>query len=139
MLVFGGDFVGRAERRRASRTEAKKVATYNLTEAQIQEAVEQKIGDELARARAEGYQEGMNQAMIMLLALPLEVLMNHFWKKSYKERLPKFTQYLLDYIERVDSGELDLQEMRDHLWEYGGVRFEEKDAESEEYNVESEG
>ncbi len=112
--------MSRAERRRVAREDSKKKATYNLTEFQIQE----RIADELEKARKSGYEEGMNRAMVLTLAIPLEVLMNFYWQDSC-EQLQEFTNHMLEYIEMVNTGELDLNELREHLWEYGGVRFQE--------------
>lgn len=37
-------------------------------------------------------QDAINTAMVLLLTLPLEVLMDHYWQKSYAKRIPKFTE-----------------------------------------------
>lgn len=38
-------------------------------------------------------------------------------------------KYYLQYYERWQNGELDMDEMKKDLWEYGGVRLEEREAE----------
>ena len=63
--------------------------------------------------------------MVLLLTLPLEVLMDHYWQKSYAKRIPKFTEQVLEYYERWQNGELDMDKLKEDLWEYGGVRLEE--------------
>lgn len=63
--------------------------------------------------------------MILLLTLPLEVLMDFYWKKSYAKRIPEFTQRVLDYYAAWQNGELDMDKLKEDLWEYGGVRLEE--------------
>ena len=68
--------------------------------------------------------ESINTAMILLLTLPLEVLMDHYWPKSYAKKIPEFTNYVLEYYERWQNGELDMDELKEDLWEYGGVRLE---------------
>ena len=35
----------------------------------------------------------------------------------------------IQYYERWQNGELDMDEMKKDLWEYGGVRLEEREAE----------
>lgn len=115
----------RAETRRAIKQERKaKTATYNLTQAQLDAMIQEKIRDELARVKQEATDEAVNTAMVLLLALPLKVLMDHYWKKSYAKKLPEFTQHVLDYYAEWQGGELDLDKLREELWEYGGVRFE---------------
>lgn len=118
--------MGRAELRRQKREEFKaKTKTYNLTQAQLDSMIRQGIEKELKQVREEATSDAVNQAMILLLVLPLEVLMDHYWQKSYAKRIPKFTEYVLEYYEKWQNGELDMEELKQDLWEYGGVRFEE--------------
>lgn len=118
--------MGRAERRRAGKDEAKsKRATYNLTKAQLDILVKEQIGAELERAKQEATDTAINTAMILLLTLPLEVLMDHYWPKSYAKRLPGFVNYILEYYEEWQDGKLDMDELQKDLWEYGGVKLQE--------------
>lgn len=81
--------MGRAEIRRAMKNEKKvKTATYNITKAQLDAMVREGIGNELERVRQEAIDNAVNTAMVLLLTLPLEVLMDHYWKKSYAKRIP---------------------------------------------------
>lgn len=69
--------MGRAERRRAQKLEQKaKTATYNLTKAQLDAAVREQVGKELERIKQEATDDAVNTAMVLLLTLPLEVLMD---------------------------------------------------------------
>lgn len=118
--------MGRAERRRTQKLEQKeKTATYNLTKAQLDVMVREKIGDELTRVKQEATDDAVNTAMVLLLTLPLEVLMDHYWTKSYAKRIPKFTERVLEYYERWQNGELDMEKLKEDLWEYGGVKLVE--------------
>ena len=117
--------MNRQQRRATERKEQKaKVKTYNLTEAQLQAYVRQAIEKELKNNHEEVMNESINTAMILLLTLPLEVLMDHYWPKSYRKRIPEFTKYVLEYYERWQNGELDMDKLKEDLWEYGGVRLE---------------
>lgn len=69
--------------------------------------------------------QGVNQAMFLLLTLPLEVLMDFYWKKSYAKMIPEFTKHVLDYYAAWQNGDLDMGKLKEDLWEYGGVRLEE--------------
>lgn len=51
--------------------------------------------------------------------------MDHFWKKSYQQKIPKFADLLIEYYEKWQDGELDLDELKEDLWKYGGVKFRE--------------
>jgi SpoVK/Ycf46/Vps4 family AAA+-type ATPase len=123
--------MGRAERRRTQKLEQKeKTTTYNLTKAQLDAMVRKKIGDELTRVKQEATDDAVNTAMVLLLTLPLEVLMDHYWTKSYAKRIPKFTERVLEYYERWQNGELDMEKLKEDLWEYGGVKLVESEGEA---------
>lgn len=68
--------------------------------------------------------EAVNAALILTFALPMKVLIDHYWQKSYKKRLPGFTDKMLDYYKKWESGELDLTELEKELWDNCGIRFE---------------
>ena len=124
--------MGRAEIRRAIKNEKKaRTATYNLTRTQLESIIREQIGEELEQAREEAKNEAVNTAMILMLTLPLEVLMDHYWKKSYARRIPEFTSYVLQYYHMWQDGELDIEKLKEDLWEYGGVRFERGDRKNE--------
>ena len=69
-------------------------------------------------------QEISTQVLALLFVLPMEVLMDFYWTKSYAKKIPEFTQHLLDYYAKWENGELDMDKMKEDLWEYGGVRLE---------------
>lgn len=118
--------MGRAEMRRLAKQEKKdKTKTYNFTKEQLDLAVRAGVKKEIEKIKEEATNEAITTALILTLALPLEVLMDNYWKKSYAKRLPKFTEQILEYYSRWENGELDIEELKKDLWEYGGVRFEE--------------
>lgn len=120
--------MNRAERRRQERVERKsKMSTYNLTKEQLENAVKDGIKEKLAEVKERATNDAINTAMVLLLTLPLEVLMDHYWQKSYAKRIPKFTEQVLEYYERWQNGELDMDKLKEDLWEYGGVRLEERE------------
>lgn len=126
---LGGIIVNRAERRRIQKNEQKaKTVTYNVTKAQLDAMVEEQIGEKIAKVKAEATLEAVNSAMVLMLALPLEVLMDFYWKKSYAKRIPEFTEHVLDYYEKWANGELDMDELKKDLWEYGGIKLMEGNA-----------
>ena len=101
--------MGRAERRRNAKNERKeKKATYNLTREQLNHMVHERVEDELDHMRQEAMEEAINTAMLLLLTLPLKVLMDHYWNKSYTKRMPEFINYVLSYYEPVSYTHLDV-------------------------------
>lgn len=120
--------MSRAEMRRMQREQKKaKTATYNLTKEQLDAMVEERISQRIKEAKEAATYDAVNTAMTLMLVLPMEVLMDHYWKKSYATKIPEFTNYVLKYYERWIKGELDMDEMKKDLWEYGGVRLEESE------------
>lgn len=117
--------MNRAEMRRAAREKQKKTAMYNLTRGELERMIEEGCSKKIAAAKEQATYDAINTAMTLLLTLPLEVLMDHYWKKSYEKRIPEFTAYVLEYYERWQNGELDMDELKKDLWDYGGVRLEE--------------
>ena len=105
--------MGRAERRRSGLKN--KVRTYTLTDVEI------------AKIKQEAVDEAINTAMTLLFVLPMEVLMDNFWKKTYAKKIPEFTEHLLEYYRAWQDGELDMDKMKEDLWTYGGIRLEESD------------
>ena len=121
--------MGNRAQRRALQKQGVKVEkpkTYTFTKEGLEKYVKDAFAGELRRVKDEATNDAVNQAMILLLTLPLEVLMDHYWQKSYRQRIPKFTELVLEYYERWQNGEIDLDELKADLWEYGGVRFEER-------------
>lgn len=117
----------RAERRRQQKDEIKaKTATYNVTKAQLDMMVKEQIESKLNEIKQQATDEAVNTAMILMLTLPLEVLMDHYWTKTYDRKIPEFTNYVLEYYKKWENGEIDMDKLRDDLWEYGGVRLEEE-------------
>lgn len=119
----------RAEKRRAERESQKaKTATYNLTQEQIDIMVREKfeafLDEEFEKVKAEITNEAINNAMILLFTLPLEVLKDHYWKKTAYQKLPGFTELVLEYYQKWQNDELDVDRLREDLWEYGGMRLE---------------
>lgn len=118
--------MSRQQKKRAlERRENKyKTRTYNLTESQLRKMAQDRVKEELEKHHEELVNEAVNEAMVLLLTLPLEVLMDHYWPKSYQKRIPEFTKYVLEYYEQWQNGELDMDKLKEDLWVYGGIRLE---------------
>lgn len=116
--------MSRAEMRRIWKKKDK-TPTYNLTEEQLQLMVREQLNKEIDRIKQEATDDAVNTAMTLLLTLPMEVLMDHYWIKTYARRIPGFTEHLIDYYEKWQNGELDLDVSKEKLWKYAGVKLEE--------------
>lgn len=117
--------MNRAERRRAEKDAIKaKTKTYNFTQEQLENAVREGVKRELHNIREQTMKEAINNALILLLSLPVKVLKENYWKKTYEKKLPEFVELVLEGYGSWERGELDLSELERDLWEYGGVKFE---------------
>ena len=82
---------------------------------------------ELNRVREEAFNDAVNQAMLLTLILPAKVLMDIYWPKGYKEKIPGFVEHVLEYYERWQNGEWDIDQLKQELWEIGGVKIIEEE------------
>lgn len=124
--------MSRAELRRAAREQQKaNTVTYTFTQAQFDEKIQRAIKEELSKQRSEiwqeGFEEGLDSAFILMIALPMRVLMNHYWPKSYEKQLPGFVEHILDYKEAFDRGEIDINELVNEVYELAGVKLTKGD------------
>lgn len=95
--------MNRAEMRRMKREQEKAhTVTYNLTQTQLDAIVQEKIGVKIAETKKEVYEETVNTVLALVLTLPLEVLMDHYWPKSYRERLNKLLAAIFAICDAAD-------------------------------------
>lgn len=122
--------MNRAEIRRLEREKIKeKTRTYNLTKAQLDALVRERVLSELndikAKIKKEATEDAVNTAMVLMLTLPLKVLIDNYWtSKGQLEQIPEFTDKVIEYYEKWQNGELDIDKLREDLWNYAGVRLE---------------
>lgn len=72
--------MNRAEIRRMKREQEKAhTVTYNLTQAQLDAIVQEKIGVKIAETKKDVYEETVNTVLALVLTLPLEITigLNH--------------------------------------------------------------
>ena len=117
----------RAEKRRLMKNDIKqsKTPTYQFTKEQIDVMIQTEVERRLDKVKQEITEESIAAAMELLFVLPMEVLMDNFWQKSYAQKIPKFTELLLDYYQSWENGELDMDKMKEDLWKYGGIRLQQ--------------
>ena len=119
----------RSEKRRNEREENKKTPVYNFTQEQLNEIIEKRITAEIDKAKKEATEAGINKAMTLLFVLPMEVLMDYYWtgEAEYTEKIPEFTEHVLEYYQMWQRDELDMEKMEEDLWTYGGIKFVEEE------------
>lgn len=118
--------MGRAERRRAQKKERKENnATYNLTKAQLDYAIEKGIKSKLEGMREKITNDAVNTAMMLTLILPFKVLLEEYWKDE-EEKLSAFAESVINLYSKWQDGEIDISEYKKELWKYGGIKIEEE-------------
>lgn len=115
----------RAEMRRSKREQEKaQTATYNFTQAQLDALIQEKIGAKLEQSKQEIYEQTVNTTLALLLGLPMKVLVDDYWKKSYRQRIPGFVDKVLEYYDQWQDGKLDISKLNKELWDIAGIRLE---------------
>lgn len=115
----------RAEMRRSKREQEKaQTATYNFTQAQLDALIQEKIGAKLEQSKQEIYEQTVNTTLALLLGLPMKVLIDDYWKKSYRQRIPGFVDKILEYYDQWQDGKLDISKLNKELWDIAGIRLE---------------
>lgn len=125
------EYMNRAERRRAKRQGEKvsKPPVYNYTPGTLRNQLDYEakadVREKLKKVREESTADAINTAMMLLLTLPCNVLIDKYWKDE-PEKVQEFLDTVLDQYTRWQNGELDINKLRADLWEIGGIRMEEK-------------
>ena len=68
--------------------------------------------------------EATEKAFLYMLAIPLNVLFNDYWKKSAKKRAPKFVEDVMSLYDAVQNGVVSDKQLADLLDELAGVKID---------------
>lgn len=114
--------MNRAEMRRIEREKSKKKVTYVMTE----ESIRAIRDEEYKRARKEILDKSDKLAediLKMMIVIPTNVLINDYWKKTAKVRIPKFVDDCLKLYESWSSGNVDMEDMQKLTEDYSGIKL----------------
>lgn len=78
---------------------------------------------DIIRIKEEAKREAVDEAIILLLSLPVKVLNDHFGFGT-KKRLPQFAELLTDEYHRFTEGEMTLEDYQNFIYEKIGIKFE---------------
>lgn len=109
----------RAERRRAEKKDQKK-ATYNFTQEQLDTAIAKGVEEHIAKMKQEATDKAVNDAMVLMLGLPIRVLVD----KYPSIKVDDFADELVEEYEKWQNGDYTSEELKDYIWDYGGIRIE---------------
>lgn len=114
--------MSRAERRRAEKSTGKK-PVYMVTEEQLDLMIKERLEKEWTRLKQTIADDTSNEVLSVLFTLPMEVLMDDFWPKTYDKKIPKFTEKLLKKYDEYQNGKVDVEALKEKLWTYAGVKL----------------
>ena len=119
-LVIG---MNRAELRRQKKKNSK-TPTYNVTKEQLESMVQQELNTAMERKKDAIVEEVTNQSVALMILLPMKVLIEDYWPKTYKQKLPGFIDKTMQYYSDWQDNKLDIEELKDFLWNEVGVKLE---------------
>lgn len=104
------------DKARRQQIKARKMGMSNIDLLKIKES---------ARKSAQSMEkEATEKAFLYMLAIPLNVLFNDYWKKSAKKRAPKFIEDVMSLYEAVQQGVVSDKQLADLLYELAGVKID---------------
>ena len=112
----------RAERRREEREKQKNTAVFTMTREEIQKIREQ----EYQRARKEILEKSNDTAeeiFKMMIVIPTNVLIEYYWPKTAKTRIPKFVDDCMGLYDSYEKGAVDINEMIEVTEKYAGIKL----------------
>lgn len=81
--------------------------------------------NQLAKAVNEALNDAINTSMMFMFIIPIKVMMDHYWQDSYKEKVPEFADYIIEYYTKWQDGEYSIEELEKELWDLAGIKIME--------------
>ena len=95
--------MSRAEIRRARREENKKKATFVMTEEEIMKIRKQEY-DRARKTIHEKSDQIAEDILKMMIVIPTNVLINDYWQKTAKKRIPIFVEEGMNLYQALSDG-----------------------------------
>lgn len=91
--------------------EARKNRVYTMTQAQID------------AMKKDAIDQAIEQAFVLMLCFPVEVLANEYWEKTAKKRIPHFVDSCISLYEAYAQGVVDLDQMFNDVEQLSGIKI----------------
>lgn len=114
--------MSRAEIRRARREENKKKATFVMTEEEIMKIRKQEY-DRARKTIHEKSDQIAEDILKMMIVIPTNVLINDYWQKTAKKRIPQFVDDCMSLYQSWIEGTVSMEEMQNLTEEYAGIKL----------------
>lgn len=112
----------RAEIRRKEREKKKNKATFVMTYEELEKIRKQEY--EKATKEYEKKNEEIAKTILkMMIVVPTNVLINDYWEKTARKRIPKFVEDCLSLYDSLSKGAVKMQELQDLTEEYAKIRL----------------
>ena len=117
----------RADYRRLQRNQQKKEKTYTLTQAQIDNiinnSVEQALQLQKNKIKNDAVEEAVDTAFALMLVIPTNILANLYWEKSASKRIPIFLDECMSVYESIGAGSLTITELIEDTEKIGKLKL----------------
>lgn len=114
--------MSRAEIRREQREQKKKKATFIMTEEEIMKIRKQEY-DRARKTIHEKSDQIAEDILKMMIVIPTNVLINDYWQKTAKKRIPQFVEDCLNLYKSWVEGNVSMEEMQNLTEEYAGIKL----------------
>ena len=112
----------RAEIRRKEREKKKSKATFVMTHEELEKIRKQEY--EKAKKEYEKKNEEIAKTILkMMIVVPTNVLINDYWEKTARKRIPRFVEDCLSLYDSLSKGAVKMQELQDLTEEYAKIRL----------------
>lgn len=112
----------RAELRREMREKEKNKSTFNMTMEELLKIRRQEF-DRAKKILLEKNEELAKEILKMMIVIPTNVLINDYWEKTAKKRIPKFVEECMNLYQAWSDGIVDMDEMQKLTEEYAGIKL----------------
>ena len=129
--------MGRAEMRRVMKENKKKTATFLMTKEQLNRMIKQEHEKAYIKAKEEFLQrndEIAEKILKKMIVIPTNVLINDYWEKTARKKIPKFVDDCLSLYESLSKGIVDMRELQALTEEYAHIKLIDSSLEKIESN-----
>lgn len=112
----------RSEMRRLDRESRKNNATFVMTREELEKIRRQEY-DRARKTIKEKSDRIAEDILKMMIVIPTNVLINDYWEKTAKKRIPKFVEDCMSLYRSRSEGTVSMEEMQHLTEEYAGIKL----------------
>lgn len=84
----------------------------------------QSTNDIMSRAIRKSEKVGIEKGMMFTLAVVLNLLIEDYWKKTAPQRVPKLAEDVVNLIDAIQCGVVDVEDCVDYVEKETGMKFQ---------------